>query len=179
MPWCLGTEAICSQTCKSAIWKSRKRGTNICEVHRHVKFHSKCKVDSSKVKRPEKQLHYESPLHNLSGITPLLRESGWLSRYSDSLRDQWSNPGGGEIFRTYPDRFRVRPSLLYNEYRVFPGGKGDRGVVLTTHPHLVCRGPRKRVKAIPLLSLEACAAYKRVKPRKKKYSTDCLTNRLV
>ena len=39
----------------------------------------------------------------------------------------------GEIFRTYPDRRRGPPSLLYNGYRVFPGGKGDRGVILTTH----------------------------------------------
>jgi hypothetical protein len=31
-----------------------------------------------------------------------------------------SNPGGGEIFHTCPDQ----PwGLLYNEYRVFPGGK--------------------------------------------------------
>ena len=35
-----------------------------------------------------------------------------------------SNPGGwGEIFRTCPDRPRGPPSLLYNGYRVFPGGK--------------------------------------------------------
>jgi hypothetical protein len=34
-----------------------------------------------------------------------------------------SNPGGGEIFRTCPDRPWGPPSLLYNEYRVFPGGK--------------------------------------------------------
>jgi len=33
-----------------------------------------------------------------------------------------SNPGGGEIFRTCPDRPRGPPSLLYNENRVFPGG---------------------------------------------------------
>jgi hypothetical protein len=30
-------------------------------------------------------------------------------------------------------------SLLYNGYRVFPGGKGGRGVMLTTHPLLVPR----------------------------------------
>jgi hypothetical protein len=30
---------------------------------------------------------------------------------------------GGEIFRTCPDRPRGPPSLLYNEYRVFPGDK--------------------------------------------------------
>jgi len=33
------------------------------------------------------------------------------------------NPGRGEIFRTCPDRLRGPPSLLYNGYRVFPGGK--------------------------------------------------------
>jgi hypothetical protein len=33
------------------------------------------------------------------------------------------NPGGGEIFRTCPDRPWGPPSLLYNEYWVFPGGK--------------------------------------------------------
>jgi hypothetical protein len=45
----------------------------------------------------------------------------------------------GEIFRTYPDRLQDPPNLLYNGYRVFPGGKGGRGVMLTTHPLLVLR----------------------------------------
>jgi hypothetical protein len=45
----------------------------------------------------------------------------------------------GEIFRTYPDRLRGPPSLLYNGYRVFSGGKGGRGVMLTTHPLIVPR----------------------------------------
>jgi hypothetical protein len=40
----------------------------------------------------------------------------------------------GEIFRTYPDRLGGPPSLLYNGYRVFPGGKGGRVVMLTTPP---------------------------------------------
>jgi hypothetical protein len=31
--------------------------------------------------------------------------------------------GGGEILRTCPDQPRGPPSLLYNGYRVFPGGK--------------------------------------------------------
>jgi len=35
---------------------------------------------------------------------------------------QGSNPGGGEIFRICPDRPWGPPSLLYNGYRVFPGG---------------------------------------------------------
>jgi hypothetical protein len=34
-----------------------------------------------------------------------------------------SNPVGGEIFRTRPDRPWGPPNLLYNGYRVFPGGK--------------------------------------------------------
>jgi len=34
-----------------------------------------------------------------------------------------SNLGGGEIFRTCPDRLWGPPSLLYNGYRVFPAGK--------------------------------------------------------
>jgi len=34
-----------------------------------------------------------------------------------------SNPGEGEIFRTCLDRPWGPPSLLYNGYRVFPGGK--------------------------------------------------------
>jgi len=57
--------------------------------------------------------------------------------YSDSLRAGRSgdrNPVGGEIFRNYPDRLWGPPSLLYNGYRFFPGGKGGRGVTLTTHP---------------------------------------------
>jgi hypothetical protein len=33
-------------------------------------------------------------------------------------------------------RLRGPPSLLYNGYRVFPGGKGGRGMMLTTHPLL-------------------------------------------
>jgi len=38
-----------------------------------------------------------------------------------------SNSGGGEIFRTCPDRPWGPPSLLYNGYRVFPGGKERPG----------------------------------------------------
>jgi hypothetical protein len=38
-----------------------------------------------------------------------------------------SNPGGSEILRTCPDRPWGSPSLLYNGYRVFPGGKERPG----------------------------------------------------
>ena len=47
--------------------------------------------------------------------------------YASELATGWtvrgSNPGGGEIFRTRPDRPWGPPSLLYNGYQVFPGGK--------------------------------------------------------
>ena len=36
-------------------------------------------------------------------------------------------PVMGEIFRTCPNRPWGPPSLLYNEYRVFPGGKQRPG----------------------------------------------------
>ena len=38
-----------------------------------------------------------------------------------------SNLGGGEIFGICPDRPWGPPSLLYNGYRVFPGGKERPG----------------------------------------------------
>jgi hypothetical protein len=38
-----------------------------------------------------------------------------------------SNPSGGKIFRTCPDQPRGPPSLLYNGYWVFPGGKERLG----------------------------------------------------
>jgi hypothetical protein len=62
------------------------------------------------------------------------------------IESRWS-----EIFRTYPDRLRGPPSLLYNGYRVLPGGKGGRGVMLTTHHLLVPR--LRKSRAIPPLTL--------------------------
>ena len=45
--------------------------------------------------------------------------TGWTVRES--------NPGGGEIFLTCPDRPWGPPSLLYNGHRVFPEGKERPG----------------------------------------------------
>jgi len=62
---------------------------------------------------------------------------------------------GGEIFRTSPDRLWGPPSLLYNGYRVFPGGKVAGA--LTIHPHLA---PRLRksiaIHLLPLWAFMAC-----------------------
>jgi len=46
---------------------------------------------------------------------------GIATRYR--LDGSGSSPGGGEIFRTCPDRSWGPPRLLYNGYRVFPGSK--------------------------------------------------------
>jgi hypothetical protein len=62
---------------------------------------------------------------------------GIVTRYGlegPGIESRW-----GEIFRTYADWLRVPPRLLYKGYRVFPGGKGGRGVMQTTHPLLVPR----------------------------------------
>jgi len=40
------------------------------------------------------------------------------------IESRW---GGGKIFRTCPDRPWGPPSLLYNGYRAFPGGKERPG----------------------------------------------------
>jgi hypothetical protein len=79
------------------------------------------------------------------------RESsvGIATRYgleSPRIGTRW-----GEIFRTYPDRLRGPPSLLYNGYRVFPGGKCGRSVMLTTHSLLVPR--LRKCWVIPPLTL--------------------------
>ena len=63
---------------------------------------------------------------------------GWRSRYSDLLRAE-SNHGGGEIFRTPPDRRWGLYNLLYNGYRVpFPGVKRP-GRGANHPPHLAPR----------------------------------------
>ena len=83
--------------------------------------------------------------------------TGRLAQSVQRLATGWtvrgSNPGGGEIFRTCPDRAWGPPSLLYNGHGSFPGVKSGRGVTLTPHPLLVpCS---KKGRAIPLLPLWA------------------------
>ena len=64
-----------------------------------------------------------------------------MGRVAQSLRQlavDWTvrgwNTGGGEIFRTCPDRLWGAPSLLYNRYWVFPRSRERPGVTLTPSP---------------------------------------------
>jgi len=70
------------------------------------------------------------PLHSLYGCMPWTGTALSLPVLpADDIatamgRTVWgSNPGGGKIFCTHPDRLCGPHSLLYNRYRVFPGGK--------------------------------------------------------
>ena len=63
-----------------------------------------------------------------------------------------SNPNGGEIFRTCPDQPWGPPSLLYNGYWVFPGGKEWPGRDTDPSPP---SSTMVKGRAIPLLHLWA------------------------
>jgi hypothetical protein len=73
----------------------------------------------------------------------ILRDPGYLSRYSDEVDGRGWIPGRYQkIFFTLqrPDWLWGPLSLLSNGYRwFFPRGKSSRGMKLTTHLHLVPR----------------------------------------
>jgi hypothetical protein len=55
-----------------------------------------------------------------------VHKPGLRNRYSDSLQAGWSGDRiqvGRKVFRIRPKRLWGPPSLLYNGYLVFPGGK--------------------------------------------------------
>ena len=86
---------------------------------------------SRPLKLDHSQRHSGTPVL-LNATTHTLRKAkgkpgpGYRSRYSDWLRAGRFGvriPLEGEIFRTCPDRPWGPLSLLYNWYRIFPGGK--------------------------------------------------------
>ena len=90
----------------------------------------------------------EVKFHLSHNLGPAERTLGIATRYGlegPGIESRW-----GKIFRIYPDRLRGPPILLCNWYRVFPGGKGGRGVMLTAHPLLVAR--LRKSLAIPPLT---------------------------
>ena len=76
----------------------------------------------NKVERLPVHPVYETNCNLLPGILVGRYSSvGIATRYG--LDGPGSNPGAGEIYHTSQDRPWVPASLLYNGYRVFPGGK--------------------------------------------------------
>jgi hypothetical protein len=71
-----------------------------------------------------------------------------------------SNPGVGEIFRTCPDRSWGPPSLLYNGYQVFTGGKKRPGRDADPSPPSSAE-VQNQSRAIPILSIRAFVACKK------------------
>ena len=67
---------------------------------------------------------------------------GWTVRGSNLSGARFSDPR---------DRPWSPPSLLYNRYLVFPGGKYGRGVLLTPHSLLVPRSWKSRAITLPTL----------------------------
>jgi hypothetical protein len=68
-------------------------------------------------------------------IITSLRGPGSVGIVTDyGLGGPGSNPGGGEIFHSSPDRPWGPLNLLYNGYRVFPGGKVRPGRAANDSP---------------------------------------------
>ena len=83
-------------------------------------------------------------IYNLCLILKLCYKNQWtgisqqLQRPVTGWTVRGSNSGGGEILCALPDRPWGPPSLLYNGYWVFPGGKAA-GVCVDQPPHLAPR----------------------------------------
>ena len=60
-------------------------------------------------------------------FTGVWRVAQSVQRLATGWTDRGSNPGGGESFRTCPERPWGPPSLLCDGYRVFPGSKERLG----------------------------------------------------
>ena len=108
----------------------------------------------------------ESTLHSQPSFTLLSCVAQSVQRLATDWTVRGSNPGGGEIFRTCPDRPWGPNSLLYNGYRVFPRDKERLGRDADPS-HLLVPWSRKST-AIPVLPLwtvrpvQSLSAYTRV-----------------
>jgi hypothetical protein len=78
-----------------------------------------CHVDKYTVKVLIRLSAHVLFLHSVHWISCFLMQTSTCY----GLEDPRIDPGGGHIFRTRPDGLWGPPSLLYNGYRIFPGGK--------------------------------------------------------
>jgi len=69
----------------------------------------------------EKESYLAILLTCLTSIWAAIAQS--VQRLATGWTVRGSNSGGGEIFRTRPERPWGPPSLPYNRYRLFPGDK--------------------------------------------------------
>ena len=134
--------------------------TTTAVVHSRIaKFKAQCFLNTSTGHNPEPIGTFKAlyPDHHCSihycarcfffliHTTPTVLATGWTVR--------GSNPVGGEIFCTCPDRPKGPPSLLYNGYRVFPGGK--ERPVRDADPSVLLVPWSRKSRTIPLLPLWA------------------------
>jgi len=100
---------------------------------------SECREEGHNLQSLNFKIQQEYQFH----IIPVISIVSW-SENSDyeQLATGWtvrgSNPGEGKISRNSPDRPWGPPSLLYNAYRAFPGGKAA-GTWRSTPPQLAPR----------------------------------------
>jgi hypothetical protein len=80
--------------------------------------------DTSQMENWDQNPELENTKPRCNTLCARIAQSLW--RIATGLTFRGSNPGGGEIFRIRPDRPWGPPSLLYKDYRVFPGVKRPR-----------------------------------------------------
>ena len=94
----------------------------------------------------------------ISGNNLILSSVGIAPDYE--LDGPGSNPGRDDNFPSVQTGPEAHPASCTMGTGSFPGGRGGRGVRLTPHPHLVLKFLEKS-RALPLLTLRACVAYKK------------------
>jgi hypothetical protein len=116
-------------------------GTDSVLKHRHIKFGCRGITQNKEynIQSTVKVLNQEKPsIYSVNFFFFIClsedRVALWVQRLATGWTVWGSNPGGAEIFCTCPNQLWGPPSLLYNEYQIFPWGK-DR--TLTPHPLLV------------------------------------------
>ena len=123
----------------------------MCSIRTSKSRPKKCFLQSRK-SRHRTNIIFLSKL-NIIDICNVDRVAQSVQRLTTGWTVRGSNPGGGEVFRTCPDRPWGPPSLLCNGYRVFPGGKEWPGRDADPS-HLLVPWSRKG-RTIPPLPLRA------------------------